>query len=212
MRVRAGAEPFPATDTPIWQNAQDRRCARAGARPLPRRPPFPAEWLGRDRSTSLTRRLFTEERRDFLVRLELGQLLSRGEVRLVAHCIDHAQNPERLVRARAELMPCQWRDGNEVAQLDCPYFLAYEAVPVTAQDKHGMHVFVPLQRGVTTRLDFEITKLSVQLRIREQHLAGDRLEERAIILLVGKRIHAFPPVRICFAMQQHYWSQPASAT
>src|ERR1700737_1637783 len=104
------------------------------------------------------------------------------------------------------------RGGKWGAQIEFPFFPVSAGGTVTAQDKHGMHVFVPLQRGVTTRLDFEITKLSVQLRIREQHLARDRLEERAIILLVGKRIHAFPPVCICFAMQQHYWSQPASAT
>ena len=113
-------------------------------------------------------------------------------MRLVAHCIDHAQKPERLVRARAELMPCQWRDSNEVAQLDCPYFLAYEAVPVTAQDKHGMHVFVPLE----PRYSYE------QVRSFAQALATLAAAERPDLFTTPRSVARREKDKVYFDWQQ----------
>ncbi len=53
-----------------------------------------------------------------------------------------------------------------------------------AQDHHGVHVFVPFQRGIATGRHFKIAKLAAKLRFREKHLTRDRLERRRTLLFV----------------------------
>ena len=53
---------------------------------------------------------------------------------------------------------------------------------------------VPLQRGEPARRHFEIAQLGLHLRIGKQHLARYRLEQRAVVFLVGKLVHVLPTV------------------
>ena len=55
-----------------------------------------------------------------------------------------------------------------------------------------MHMLVPFQRGEAAGRDFEITQLAMHRRIGEQDLPRDRLEQRAVVFLVGKLLDAFP--------------------
>src|SRR5712671_1050674 len=63
-----------------------------------------------------------------------------------------------------------------------------------------MGVLVALQRGEPARCDFKIAQLARLLRVGKQNLAGDRLEQRALVFLIGKHIDAFPAVLGRFAV------------
>src|ERR671934_3102208 len=117
----------------------------------------------------LEHRLVAQECGDLRVPLELGHILRRGQFRLVARGIDHAEKAERLAAGGAELMPGHRRYGHEVAGLDRSDLLADQAVPAPAQDHDGMHVLVPLQGGEAAGRHLEIAQFAVQLRIGEQH-------------------------------------------
>ena len=67
--------------------------------------------------------------------------------------------------------------GDEIAGLERPHLAADQAMAAPAQDQHRVHVLVPLQRGEAARRHLEIAQLPVELRVGEQHLAGDRLEQ-----------------------------------
>src|SRR3979490_626786 len=55
-----------------------------------------------------------------------------------------------------------------------------------------MGVLVALQRGEPARRDFKIAQLARLFRVGKQNLAGDCLEQRALVFLIGKHIDAFP--------------------
>src|SRR5262249_53150768 len=147
-------------------------------------------------------RLVAQERGDLRVRLELRQILRGGQLRLVARGVHHAQEAERLPPGGAELMPGHRRHGHEIAGLDRFDFVADETMAAPAQDQHGVHVPVPFQARETTGRHLEIAQLAMELRIGEQHLPRDRLEQRAIVFLVRKLLHAFPAVILRLAVDR----------
>ena len=102
----------------------------------------------------------------------------------------------------AELVPRHGRHGDEIARLDRPHLAADQAVAAPAQDQHRVHVLVPLQRGEAARRHLEIAQLPVHLRIGEQHLPRDRLEQRAVVFLVGKLLDALPAIVLRLAMDR----------
>src|SRR5215470_14269624 len=85
---------------------------------------------------ALDGRLVAQERGDGRVRLKLRQILRRGQLRLVAGGVHHAEEAERLASGGAELMPGQRRDGDEIAGLDRLDLAADETVSAAAQDQH----------------------------------------------------------------------------
>src|SRR5262245_37458375 len=71
-------------------------------------------------------RLVAQECGDPGIALELCQILRRGQLRLVARGIDHAEKAERLALRGAELVPSHRRHGDEIAGFDRPHLFAHE--------------------------------------------------------------------------------------
>src|SRR5262249_47245340 len=101
-----------------------------------------------------------------------------------------------------ELMPGPRRPGPGIAGLDRSHFVADEAMAAPAQDQHRVHVLVPFQAGETAGRHLEIAQLALELRIAEQHLPRDRLEQGALVFLVRKLLHAFPAVILRLAVDR----------
>src|SRR5262249_614262 len=89
---------------------------------------------------ALDGRLVAQERGEGRVRLKLRQILRRGQLRLVARGVHHAEEAERLAPGGAELMPGHRRYRHEIAGLDRPDVVADEAMAAPAQDQHRVHV------------------------------------------------------------------------
>src|SRR5512144_1782262 len=147
-------------------------------------------------------RLVAEEGRDPRILLQPGQIRFRGQLRLVARGIHHAEEAQRLAPGGAKLVPGHRRHGDEIAGLDRLYFTADEAVAAPAQDQHGVHVLVAFKGREAARRHLEVAQLPVHLWIGEQHLPGDGLEQGAVVFLVRKLVHAFPAVFLRLAMDR----------
>src|SRR5262249_53841019 len=115
------------------------------ARPLRMADP-PRRWRcvspcdGQADRCALAGRLVAQERGDLRVRRKLRQILRRGQLRLVARGVDHAEEAERLALGGAELMPGHRRHGHEIAGLDRSDLAADETMAAPAQDQHRVHV------------------------------------------------------------------------
>src|SRR6516225_1786260 len=97
------------------------------------------------------------------------QFCRRRQLRFVAPCVHHAEKTERLGARSTELVPCHWRHSNEVVELDRFHLLPDKTAAMPAQDKHGMHVLVPLERGKAAGSQLEITQLRLHVPVREEH-------------------------------------------
>src|SRR3954453_5536324 len=100
------------------------------------------------------------------------------------------------------LVPDHRGPGDEIAGLDRLHFAADEAVAASAQDQHGVHVLVPLECRKAAGRHLEIAQLRVHLRIGEQHLPGDGLEQGAVVFLVRKLVHPVPAVILRLAVDR----------
>jgi len=67
---------------------------------------------------------------------------------------------------------------------------ADQAMAAPTQDQHGVHVLVTFERREPTGARPRIAQLPLHVRIGEQHLPRDRLEQRAVVLLVGEKLDA----------------------
>ena len=133
---------------------------------------------------------------------------SRRQLRLVARGIHHAEKAERLAAGGAKLVPGHRRHGDEIAGLDRLHFAADQAMAAPAQDQHGVHVLVPFKGRKAVGRHLEIAQLRVHLRIGEQHLPGDRLEQGAVVFLVRKLLDAFPAVILRLAVDRSVVASP----
>ena len=135
-----------------------------------------------------------QKRRDRRIGFELPQLRRARQLRLVALRVDHAEEAERLAPGGAELVPGHGRHGDEVARRQRLDVAPDEAMAAPAQDQHRMHVLMPLERREAAGRDLEIAQLGGERGIGEQHLPGDRTEQRAVVLLVGQLRDLVPAV------------------
>src|SRR5262249_14287377 len=137
----------------------------AHGRTWPRRWRCVSPYDGQANRCALAGRLVAQERSDLRVRRKLRQILRRGQLRLVARGVHHAEEAERLAPGGAELMPGHRRHGHEIAGLDRSDLAADEAMAAPAQDQHRVHVPVPFQAGETAGRHLEIAQLPMQLWI-----------------------------------------------
>ena len=133
-----------------------------------------------------------EERGRFGSRAQVRQRGVVGEFRLVAHGIDHAQEAERRVVRRAELVPRVRRNRDEVVLRERVHGVADQAPAVSAQHEHRVHVAVALERRVSARGDLEVPQLAGQVVAPEQRLARHVAERHAGVRLVREQVDAFP--------------------
>src|SRR5437660_226489 len=75
-----------------------------------------------------------EERRDGGILSQARDVLRGRQLRLVALRIDHAEEAERLIGGRTELVPGHRRHGDEIARLEPLHLVADEAMAAPAQN------------------------------------------------------------------------------
>lgn len=135
-------------------------------------------------------------------RNKLSDLRIVRSLRPVALGGDHAQESERLVTCRAELVPCHRRNVDHVEHRDGRDRVAHQHLAAASDDHDGMLMVVALQRGVPASTDLEIAKLNRQIALTlPEGLPSDVAKMRALFL-VGVDVHALPPV-IRLMMSNH---------
>jgi hypothetical protein len=86
-----------------------------------------------------------EERGDAWVRLQVGEILIRGQLRSVAVEVHHAEKSQWLVARGAKLVPGPRRHPDEVMRLKTSNLASDEALTAAVNDENRVRVLVSLE-------------------------------------------------------------------
>ncbi len=125
-------------------------------------------------------------------RAQARGLLGGRQLGPVAGLRHQAQETERGIGCRPELVPGERVDRHQVVLGHRLLALAEANGAVATQDQHGVRVFVPFERRMAAGGDLEVAQFARLVRRREQHLARDVAERRAAILLVAQSLDPLP--------------------
>ncbi len=139
--------------------------------------------------------LTCDELRDRRVFAQTAEIIHCGQLWPITHRVHHAQESERFILVRPELMPCQRWDMYEVMFRDVVDAITDQAAAAATLDEDRVRMLVALECRVTSGRHLEITQLAGEQGVVEKHLSRDLAKRCTMLPLVFEHFDFSPTHR-----------------